>query len=301
MAIFVLIFFFLGAGWWLGRTKILPANAARSLSGFVLLVSLPALTLEHVHELAVVSFYPVAMAWILFLVGALVFIGIGRGLRWSRQTIGALALCAGLGNTSFVGYPLIQALYGREALRVAILTDQPGTFLVLSTLGLLAAAVCAGKVVTAQGVVRRIFMFPPFLALLVALLTRRFAYPLQLQLVLHYLGLTLAPAALISVGLQLRLETRFLRRYRTPLSIGLVYKLLLGPALIAVIYLFGFGQGGETTQVTIAEAAMAPMVTGAILATEYGLEPELASLLVGVGIPLSLITVPLWVWLLRNI
>ncbi|MBI3558205.1 MAG: AEC family transporter, partial [Deltaproteobacteria bacterium] len=268
---------------------------------FVILVSLPALTLDHVHRLFKVSIYPVAMAWILFFLAAVGFVTVGRALGWSRRTVGALLLCAGLGNTSFVGFPLIEALYGREALRVAILTDQPGTFLALSTVGILAAALCAGRAVTLGGVGRRIFSFPPFLALLVALLTRAFAYPKPLQLALHYIALTLAPAALISVGLQLKLKTRFLKMHRVALSIGLIYKLLLGPALVAALYLFGLHQTGLSTQVTIAEAAMAPMVTGAIVATEYGLDAELANLLVGVGIPLSLLTVPAWAWVLRGV
>jgi predicted permease len=39
--------------------------------------------------------------------------------------IGCLILTAGLGNTSF-GFPIIEALYGEEGLKTAILVDQPG-------------------------------------------------------------------------------------------------------------------------------------------------------------------------------
>jgi predicted permease len=52
--------------------------------------------------------------------------------------------------------------------------------------------------------------------------------------------------------------------------------------------------------VVVAEAAMAPMITGALLAMEHGLEPRLASAMVGLGVPLSLVTVPLWAWALRG-
>lgn len=38
---------------------------------------------------------------------------------------------------------------------------------------------------------------------------------------------------------------------------------------------------------------MAPMVTAALLAAEHDLEPELAALILGVGVPISLVTVPL--------
>jgi malate permease and related proteins len=52
--------------------------------------------------------------------------------------------------------------------------------------------------------------------------------------------------------------------------------------------------GISAFQVTVFEAAMAPMITGSIVAQEYGLDGELAALLVGVGIPISFLT--LWAW-----
>jgi predicted permease len=45
---------------------------------------------------------------------------------------------------------------------------------------------------------------------------------------------------------------------------------------------------------------MAPMITAGILAHEYGLDPELGNLMVGIGIPLSLATVPIWAWVLAR-
>jgi len=40
------------------------------------------------------------------------------------------------------------------------------------------------------------------------------------------------------------------------------------------------------------------MITSAIVATEYHLDAELANLMVGISIPLSFVTVPLWNYLL---
>lgn len=50
------------------------------------------------------------------------------------------------------------------------------------------------------------------------------------------------------------------------------------------------GKGLEI-DVSIMESAMAPMITGAILASNYGLKPKLSSMMIGIGIPLSLLTV----------
>jgi len=43
---------------------------------------------------------------------------------------------------------------------------------------------------------------------------------------------------------------------------------------------------------------MPPMITAGIIAVEHDLEPELVALMVGVGIPLSFLTLAGWWWLL---
>jgi len=60
-----------------------------------------------------------------------------------------------------------------------------------------------------------------------------------------------------------------------------------------------FGKSDLATQVCIIEAAMAPMITGAILASSYGLKPQLSNMMVGFGIPISFITIGLWYLLLQ--
>ena len=75
----------------------------------------------------------------------------------------------------------------------------------------------------------------------------------------------------------------------------------MGPALVALLFVVILGARGVHIQVTLFEAAMAPMITGSIVAAEHDLDPSLSSLMVGVGIPLSFLTLPLWFQLLRAI
>ena len=53
------------------------------------------------------------------------------------------------------------------------------------------------------------------------------------------------------------------------------------------------GVGGLVLTVGVLQAAMAPMISAAILADEHDLEPQLANTVLGAGIVLSLVTVPL--------
>ncbi len=75
--------------------------------------------------------------------------------------------------------------------------------------------------------------FPPLIALLLALVLSPVAYPRWTEAMFHRLGDTLAPLALVSVGLQLRLDQ--LSDDRAPLGLGLGFKLVVGPLLIALV------------------------------------------------------------------
>jgi hypothetical protein len=51
-------------------------------------------------------------------------------------------------------------------------------------------------------------------------------------------------------------------------------------------------------RVTVFEAAMPPMIGASIVAMDHELDPPLLTLMLGVGIPLSFLTLPAWWYLL---
>lgn len=279
----------------LRRSGRLPDNAAAALNGFVVNVSLPALTLVYLHGLKIDMslIMPALMAWVLFGLGAGFFWVAGRMLSLSRQATGGLMLTGGLANTSFIGLPMIETFYGAEYLGLGILIDQLGSYFVLSTLGILVASIYAsGRTVSVMAIVRKIAFFPPFQAFVLAFLLMPMEYPSWLTELLKRLGSTLVPLALVSVGYQMRLSA--VRGRSKGLAVGLGFKLLLGPALILLLFAGVFGADGPVLRVTVFEAAMAPMIGASIVAIEHELDPPLMTLMVGVGIPLSFLTLPAW-------
>jgi malate permease and related proteins len=293
MALLLICF---GLGVALRKSGRLPEGAAATLNGFIVHVSLPALTLHYLRKLPMDASlaFPVAMAWILFAFGIAFFFAARRLLGWSRGTTGALVLTGALGNTSFVGLPMIECFFGRDQLGVGILVDQLGTYVVLSTVGLLTAAALSSGTLSLANVARRIGTFPPFVAVLIALASAPLAIPGWLDGTFARLGDTLAPLALISVGFQLRLGA--LRERWRPLAVGLAYKLFAGPLAVLAIFALLTDLHDPVIRVTIFEAAMAPMIGGAIVAIDNELDPELVTLMVGIGIPLSFLTLGAW-WL----
>lgn len=284
--------------------NILPENAPAALNGFVINISLPALILFHVHKLPLepAMLYAVAAPWVLFGVGLAVILTVARMAHWPTATAGGLILSCGLANTSFVGLPMIETFYGASFLGVGMLIDTLGTYMVLSTFGILVAVMFspeAGGSFSLGQVVKKIVLFTPFQALLLAIAARPIEIPAGFELILERLGATLVPLALVSVGYQLRLGA--LSGRVTPLALGLAFKLMVGPLVVALVLVKMLGASGQITQVTIFEIAMAPQIGGAIIAMQYKLDPELVTLMVGIGIPLSFVTVPLWWYLLQAV
>ena len=294
MANIILLAVCLLAGIGLRKTGRFPAATPAALNGYIIHVALPALVILHIHNIRIdVSLaLTAAMAWLLFGGAWILFYSAGKVLKLSRQSIGGLILVAGLGNTSFVGLPMIEAYYGKELLGVGIIADQLGTFMVLSTLGILTATIYSSGDVAPRQMAQKILMFPPFQALVAALLLRPVPFPDWTVTILQKLGDTLTPLALISVGFQLHLGG--LKTVLKPLAVGLGYKLLLGPALIYLLYVTLLGFSGPIVQVTIFEAAMAPMITAGIIAIDHDLNPPLIGMMVGIGIPLSFLTLYFW-------
>ncbi len=296
----ILIFVCLLTGFLLQRAKDFPVNGHKVLNFFVIYVSLPALALFYIPkiELSAQLLYPLGIAWLGFLISYLFFSTLGKYLGWSRKLTGCLIICAGLSNTSFVGFPVIEALYGKDGLQTAIVVDQPGSFVVLATLAVVVASMYSKGVTNANAIARRIVFFPPFIAFVMACLMNVFAIDFSgvWQLVFEKIGHTVSPIALISVGLQLKIERH--SKHWSFLGLGLLFKLLIVPAFFYVFYILILGQSGTMVEVSVMESAMAPMITGSILASTSGLKPRLSSMMVGFGIPLSFVTLAFWYWVL---
>jgi malate permease and related proteins len=285
----------------LRRLRRLPDNAAAALNGFVVHISLPALTLTYVHGLHLQSnlILPALMAWVMFALGCGFFWLAAKAFSFSRGTTGALMLTGGLANTSFVGLPMIDTFYGPQFLGLGILIDQLGSYFTLSTLGILVASIySSGQGISARMVIRRILLFVPFQAFILALLLMPFDYPAWLDELLKRLGATLVPIALVSVGYQLQLSQ--VRGKAFALTVGLVFKLVVGPVLILLLFAPLMWNDRSILNVTVFEAAMGPMIGASIVAMDHELDPPLLTLMVGVGIPVSFLTLPLW-WHLLNL
>lgn len=289
-----LILAYLIIGIVLRRTGRLPDTATKVMGGWVINVALPAAALRSVHGLVLHPDWWLAAAtpWIGALLAIAVIAPLSRILGWSRQRTGALLLVGGWGNTSFVGLPMIAAFAGGQWLGLGIVIDLFGSYLALSTLGLAVATVASSGHLDWRAVAKRIITFPPFIAILVAFSTNHVERPEWLMQFVGTLADTLTPLALAAVGYALRFD-RVSGRLAA-LGVGLGYRLIAAPAAIVLMYLVLGQTGDPVARVAMLEMAMPPMLGASIIAMDHDLEPDLVALLIGIGVPLSMLTA--WSW-----
>jgi predicted permease len=274
------------------RLRVFPADTAVALNQFALYVSLPAVILLKVPQLTLSGeiFAVALLPWLMLLFSAGLVLGAARLWRWPRATTGVLLLVVPLGNTSFMGVPMIQAFFGAGGIPYLIVYDQIGTMLIFASYGSLILALYGrGGAADLVAVTRRALLFPPTIALLLGLALRAWPYPTALALVLEGIAATLTPLVMTAIGFQMTLRLR--PTTLTPLGTGLVIKLLLAP-LAALLLCRLAGLDGLAMDVAILEAGMPPMVTASALAVAAGMEAELAVALAGLGIVAAFATLP---------
>jgi malate permease and related proteins len=295
--LFLLACLLLGTG--LRQGRVVNDDTPKAINRVLIYVCLPALTLLYASELQFESRYALAvlMPWGVFLGSWLFFRIIQTRLGLTNQTRIVLTLTAGIPSVSFVGFPIFELLYGPEGLKTGVLMSQAGSFLVCGTVGVLLASYHAptksGQIITVKQLAINVLRFPTFGAFALAILLNVLGWhwPSVIREVLQRIGSPFSFLALLSVGMQLDFRPESWQS--RALWWGLGYKLLLAPALVAFLVLFTLNQRGPLAEICVIGSALGPMNTAAVIAANYDLDPPLAARMVGIGIPLSLLTVGL--------
>ncbi len=283
---FILIFICLVLGVLLQQCKVFTENSYQTLNLYVIWVALPALILSQVPKLTFSTdlFVLLWVPWIVAILGIFLALAACKFFSWSSEVKAVLLLTLPLGNTSFLGLPMIEAFFGTEMVSYGIIYDQFGSFLLLSTYGSLILALYSTQKQSIAGVTKRVFTFPPFLALLLALIFARQLQQPDLAGCFRMIGASLVPVVMLAIGMQLKMKLAPGQTLAFFYTMGV--KLLVIPFIILLVcHLMGLTS--NASRIAVFEAGMPPMVTAGAMAMSAGLAPRLAAALVGWGILFS--------------
>jgi malate permease and related proteins len=285
-----LIFCFLMIGFGL---KLAKKDYSDVLINFCILVAFPALIIQKLYpmKIAVSDLSIVGIAVFSIAFGFFVGFLLSRFLKLGRASAAVVIMACGLGNTSFVGFPFVEALYGADALGYALLFDQFGSFLFLSVFGSMIAAWGAGRDSSPKKLAKSVLTFPPFIAILAALALKLFELPSFVLLGADKLAVTLLPLVTIAVGM--KIDVRHIKENINNTAAILTLKMGVVPlAVLAILPSLGIA-----SKVALIESAMPPMVMVAVFAARYGLNEKLAVSVVALGVFASFAVIPLFYYL----
>ncbi len=283
------IFLTIGTAYILKRVGVFSRDNSRVLVNYVLYFALPLMSFKAAHGLGFSKevFYVGLGAWKVILLSLFFSYIAGRLLKLDSRNLRSLIVTSSFGNTAFLGYPYSFSYYGEEGLRFAIIYDNVGSFLAISSIGFL---IISGKLS-----LKSILLFPPFLGLILGFFLRGYQLPAFLERFIDFSVASLLPVILFSLGLSLDFST--LKKDRTLLVIAIVIKMLLSP-LIALLVFKIYPLDPIAYKVSLLQSGMPTMITASILLLKYGLNHNLAFASAGIGILLSFVLMPLWFFLL---
>jgi malate permease and related proteins len=238
------------------------------------------------------------VAWAVMLTGlGLMYYTLHHGRHGWRQvdrpTQGTALLATMLGNTGYLGFPIVLTLYGDAGFVWALFYDLLGTTLGAYGAGAVIARRYGATERSGWAIVQTGWANPTIGAFVLGLGYRQ-PLPEPIEAGLAIVAWGSIALALLLIGLRLGQLTSLhqLRQTRWPLAL----KMLLLPLMVWVICGV-LPIPPIAKQVLVLQAAMPPAFATVVLTEQYQLDPELAVAVVAGGTILLLFTLPLWTWL----
>jgi predicted permease len=296
--LFLLMFF----GYILGKIKVITSAGIEAFSKFIVKVALPAiiisgmiipLTPEKLYKATYILMLSVATYGLAYIVAIIS----SKLLVKDKSERGVYSFALVFSNAGFMGYPVLQAMFGKEAIFYAAVYNMTFNIL-LYTLGIKLLDTGKNeknkfslKFLINPGIIASIIGFILFMAQL--------PLPQFLTGAINYVGSLCTPLSMITIGAMLSslplkkmltgikvYEFSFIRLLVLPILTVILLKIVLrvdDPWLIAV---------------PVIVAGMPVASNTAMMAKEYGNNPEIASQTILVSTLFSCITIPLLTYLL---
>lgn len=228
--------------------------------------------------------------------GALLFV-IGKCIKLERKSLISISFMGALGNTLFLGLPIVNGALGEVYANKVPIYDQIVTGIPIAFLAPLVLSMGGKGVFSVRAIILRLFQSPLFLSFLCALLLK--ALPLEIPDVLFTplknLAQTATPVALFAIGVQMSL--RSIKEEWKLTSILLFGKMIFAPLLLFTIVFIGFGGFSDLWRMSLIEVAMPPVVSAGAIVIKAGLNAKLAVSAIALGILFSFVSVPIWLML----
>lgn len=295
----LVIFVFLGIGYFFTRTKKWPESTPQVFSTTVVQIAAPSMAITSIEnkftpELLKASvlnlIISAALVIILYYMGK----ALSHLLKLPPKKKAVFNTTFAFNNTMFIGLPIISIVFGQEGLPY-LFTAYLVSISMFWSLGSYTISKASDNLTTPAFSVRRIFS-PGLIGVIIGCLLAGFELhlPVILETSLTYLGDLTVPLSLLVIGSNLAASlSKGMFRITLDQIVIMAGKFIISPAIAFGLFTL-FGISGLPLHVFIMIAAMPCHAQTAILAQFYDVEGEYASNLVSLSTLLSLITIPVF-------
>ncbi|WP_075997551.1 AEC family transporter [Salaquimonas pukyongi] len=302
------VFLVLAAGWLAVRTGYLDEALSDQLNAFAVRLAVPVLLFRAMVDLDFGQAFQIRMLAGFYLGG---FASFFAGTMLARVLFGrrpgeavAVGFCALFSNTVLLGIPIVQRAYGDDALTpvYGIVALHAGVMYALG-MSCMELARADGRSIgeTVQAAARSILANPLMIGVIAGVLVNvsGFALPAVLRAPVDMLATAAIPAALVGLGAAL---TRYQLKSEIAESLMVAsLSLVLHPAIAFAITHLWFGLPADLVRAAVVVAAMPPGLNVYIFAAMYNRAVSLSASAILVTTSLSIVTIAVWLWLLKQI
>ncbi|WP_371038693.1 MULTISPECIES: AEC family transporter [unclassified Rhodosalinus] len=295
-------FSLIGLGFWAGRSGFFSAEATAYLTKFVFYFALSAMLFRFAANLSITEIFDGRLV-AGYLWGTAVVYAIATGVALLRRldvpTAAVEAQTAVIGNTGFLGVPMLTLLLGAGAIGPVMLALAVDLIVFSSLIVILITGARDGRMSLAilgtvgTGLVRNPMIVSITLGL--AWSGTGWTIPGPVNEFLGILGAAATPGALFAIGASL--ATKSAERVEIAAWLSLC-KLVLHPAAVAFGVLWLFPADPYKAGVMIAAAALPVAGNVYILAQHYGVAPQRVSAAILLSTLASIVTVT---WVIANL
>lgn len=288
-------FALIGLGYLAGRARFFGAEATAALTKFVFYFALSAMLFRFAANLSLDEIldwtFVFAYLWASLVVYAIGFaVALWRGVSYEEASVEAQ--CTTIGNTGFLGVPMLAVLLGPAAAGPILMVLSIDLIVFSSLITLIITGVREGRMslgifrVLAVGLLKN----PMIVSIVLGLAwgATGWAVPAPANDFLALLGAAATPGALFAIGASLAGRSAERLAVAAWLSFA---KLILHPAAVALSALFIFPVDRFAAGVMIAAASLPVAGNVYILAAHYGVAPQRVSTAILVSTAVSVLTV----------
>jgi len=220
---------------------------------------------------------------------------LGAGLN--RQTRAAILLAGCFGNVLFMGYPTLTFLYGDQGGTYAAFADVLASTPLLWTLGVWIATRLGQEGGQGHSLLRTMLTLPPVWGFVLGFAVNFSGIEVEpLIKAAKFMGQATIPIMLFALGLSIPWGRL---RPTAPVMVAVASKLLITPLLVWLVAKALFHPLQAPQSAAILEVAMPTMLMAASFADRFNLDVRAAALTASWTSLLFLVTLPVWISLLK--